>query len=163
MTVLKNSREMRRELRNSPAIGWSDLQTEEQKAAAKARYLKNSAERFFVKIAEGLASAHQELSTFAANLSAPDGDPTYYLSWSGDAFQAAARIKVYSTIIADTAAVRSAKDADLVAIRQAVVSEATRKVVSSCRTNVSSSPTSNLMDTHITAAWARIVEESFIW
>lgn len=100
-----------------------------------------------------VSSAESRIKSFADKMLK---DPAYELAWGGDAFSAAARIKVWSSVhayihenplIADEIRVENVKK------------EAMNNVIRGARyPERSTSPTSNLMAQEVTVAWSSILE-----
>lgn len=104
----------------------------------------NNAAKF---LSRRLESARADIAEFAAKLVA---DPVHAMGWSDDAFKAAAKVKVFSLVEASLANGASPED-----IAKWGVNAAIRAARDPAR---SSSPTSNIMEQEVAAAWAEIAE-----
>lgn len=105
---------------------------------------------------EGIAHATDELKDFADKLAK---DPSYAMSWSGDAFTHAAEHKVWSTVRSYCDDVED-PDNRMDLIIKLVQNNALRGARHPER---STSPASNLMNQEMTIAWASVLDRLKSW
>lgn len=101
-----------------------------------------------------IESAEATLKSFTEKLAK---DPSYELSWGGDAFRAAARLKVFKSVqtYLNDQDKLAADEVKIENVRKEAYNNVIRGAKHPAR---STSPCSNLMEQEVTVAWSDVLE-----
>jgi len=103
-------------------------------------------------LTEAIESADRAIEKFQAKL---DSDPAYALEWSTGAFEAAAKKKVYSQVLAWAQAATATEEEDLRDKMGPYLVEQALNMASYIA-NKSTSPVSNLLKEYELQAWSKV-------